>query len=191
MAGLPLEGMVKSFLKILLGGLVLFIAVAMIQEWDYFSTAWFGDGEGGEVAAAQEGEQEAVAAVRTTLALLSHWYASNGDSRYADRMPVNDQVLDELQVDLEYLRRNQRVQEPRLQRFELLSSRPLGPDRQEVLSREFWIHRTFFIDGSGEADPPRSVILQGRYQVVRDPGGWRVVGWEMDPDTGVGSPDGR
>jgi hypothetical protein len=176
--------MVKNLLKIALAGLALFIVAAVVQEWSYFSSAWFGSTETPEAVSQDEGEEQAVAAVREALALMAHLYSSGGDPRFAERMPVTPEILEEIRVDIAYLSGNRRVQESRLQKLELLAADPAGEGRLELSTREFWIHRTFWSDGSGESDPPRSVILYPRYRLVRGNTGWRIHGWDFGrPET--------
>ncbi|MBD3867915.1 MAG: hypothetical protein IFK94_07315 [Acidobacteria bacterium] len=168
----------KNLFKILIAGLVLFIAAAIVQEWSYFSTAWFGAG-GERAEAAGVKEEAAASTLRNALALMSHLYTSAGDPRFAERMPVTGEILAEIRDDIEYLSRNRRVQEPRLQKLEIVSALPAGENRLELRTREFWIHRTFWVDGSGESDPPRSVILYPTYRMIRENAGWRIYGWDF------------
>jgi hypothetical protein len=169
----------RGLIKILSLGLALFVAVTVAQEWDYFSSRWFG---GAKLEIGPEGtEAEAVEAVRSTLALMAHFYSSGGDTRFAERMPAGPELIEEFQADVDYLAKNRRIQDPRLQKLELRSIRPAGEGVLAVSTREFWIHRTFWNDGEGESDPPRSEILFVRYQLVRDNVGWLVLGREFEP----------
>ena len=168
----------KTLLKIVLAGLAVFIAVAIVQEWDYFSSAWFGIAE--TPVSQDAGVEPAAGAVRQALTLMAHLYTSGGDPRFAERMPVTPEILEEIQSDIAYLERNRRRQDSRLQQFELLGGDPAGKDRLELRTREFWIHRLFWADGSGESDPPRSVILYARYRLMRENKGWRIYAWESD-----------
>jgi hypothetical protein len=170
----------KNLAKIVLAGLVCFIVISIGQEWDYFSSRWFDSAGDPEPALDRADEDLAFAAVRQTLALMAHLYTSDGDARFAERMPVTTEIMDEIQSDITYLRKYRRVQEPRLQKLELLGSGPAGADRLELRTREFWIHRTFWLDGIGESDPPRSVILHARYRLLRDNRRWRIVAWDLN-----------
>jgi len=175
---------VKNLLKITLAGLALFIVAAVVQEWSYFSSAWFGASEAPETVSHDTDAEQAVGAVREALALMSHLYSSGGDPRFAERMPVTPEILDEIRSDIEYLSGNRRLQDPRLQKLELLAADPAGEGRLELSTREFWIHRTRWSDGSGESDPPRSVILYPRYRLIRENTGWRIHGWDFGrPET--------
>ena len=169
----------KNFFRIVLSGLALFIAVAIVQEWSYFSVAWFGVSEVEETIPDNEDEEQAVGALREALTLMAHMYSSGGDPRFAERMPVTSEILEEIRGDIAYLKGNRRFQDPRLQQLELLAADPVGAGRLELRTREFWIHRTFWSDGSGESDPPRSVILYPRYRMVRENTGWRIHEWDF------------
>jgi len=170
---------VKTLVRIVALGVLAFLAVAVLQEWDYFSAAWFG---GKPIAAPsrESDEVEALAALRQTLALMAHFYASGGDARFGERMPVTPDLLDEFRADVDYLARNDRRQDSRLQKLEVRSVIPVGDEGLEVRTREFWIHRTLWADGRAESDPPRSVILYPSYRLFKTPAGWRVVGREFE-----------
>lgn len=170
----------RTLWKILLGGLVVFMALAITQQWGYFSSVWFGS-EPEPEAASDEDTEAAVDAVRNVLILIEHFYGTGGDPRFAERIPLSPQALSELQADVEYLRKNRRRQEPRLQRLEVLDTRALSADRVEVKTKEYWIHRIFWLDGSGEeAEPPHSQVITTTYMVVRRDGTWWVERWELD-----------
>lgn len=169
----------KSLLQIVSAGLLVFVAVAVVQEWDYFSSAWLGVEPALVTPQGQDSEDAAVGAVREALALMVHFYGSGGDTRFAERMPVTPDLLEEFQADVDYLSTNNRIQDSRLQKLELRSVVPVGEDVVEVRTREFWIHRTLWNDGRGESDPPRSTILHTRYQLARENTGWRIFGREF------------
>jgi hypothetical protein len=174
---------VKTLLKILGIGLVAFIAIAMAQEWRLFATAWFGM-EAPRSELAEEDRTAAHQAVYRTLSLMEHLYSTGGDTRFADRIPAGQPVLDEILADVNYVLRNGRIQVPDLLRLEIAAVEPLGADAVEVSTREFWRIRFLWPDGSAESDAPREQFLQGRYLVVRESGGWTVQGWEYDLDAG-------
>jgi len=169
----------RNLLKILLGGLVAFMALAVTQQWDYFSSAWFGGG----VDLPQDSEEDeasAAEAVRNILVLLEHYYGTGGDPRFAERIPVSPQVLRDLQADIEYLKRNRRRQEPHLQRLEILDVASAGPDRVNVKTKEYWIHRIFWLDESGdEAEPPHSQVITSTYHMRKHSQAWRLERWDM------------
>lgn len=179
----------KSLLKILLGGFVVFMLLAIADEWAFFSSAWFGDAGPPKTELEDEDRAAAVEAVRLALTLARHLYQSGGDPRFAERMSVSEGMLAEMLTDIEYLRTNQRVQDPQLRKLEVLEVVALSRDRVEVRTREFWHHQFVWQDGSGEADPKEWQILFGRYLVERRPKGWEVQGWEPDePRTPPGEP---
>lgn len=170
----------KQLLAIVLLGTLLFLMAAIVQEWDYFSSRWFGADETAASDNRESDEVEALATVRTALAMMAHYYSSGGDPRFAERMPVGPELLDELRVDAEYLARNRRFQESRLQKLELLSVVSAGEGRLELNTREYWVHRTFWSDSREESDPPRSGILHARYDLLLENSGWRIFGWDFD-----------
>lgn len=169
----------KSFLKILLIGFVGFMIAAVAQEWGYFSSAWFG-GSTPEPAFSDEDRSAAAEAVRQTLVLMEHLYGTGGDPRFAERMPVSPTVLAGMMDDIEYLRRNHRRQEPRLQNLQITEVKQLSSGWAEIETREYWIYRIFWITGDGaQAEPPYSQVIGGRYLVGRQSQGWRVERWEL------------
>ena len=182
MARLRVEKPVRALLKILLGGFVVFMGIAITQEWGMFSSAWFGEPEP-EASMTDEDRKEAADAVHLTLSLMRHLYLSGGDTRFAERMPAAEGIVEEILADVRYLARNQRVQDTELLRLDVTAVDRLGEGRAEVRTRERWQVRIRWAHGGGEAEPPRSQMIHGRYLVVLGGKGWRVEGWEIaDPD---------
>ena len=167
----------RTLLKILLGGFLLFMVLAIIQEWSFFSQAWFGKEEPAAELTAEDREG-AVQAVALTLDLMRHLYASGGDARFADRMPTSAGVLEEMLADIDYLSRNRRRQDPKLEKLDVEAVELLGTGSVEVWTRELWSVRLFWSDGSGESDPHRVEVVNSRYLVSRGSTGWVVEGWE-------------
>lgn len=176
----------KPLLKILLGGLVVFMALAIAQEWEFFSQSWFGaDEPAAELT--PEDRQDAVQAVELTLDLMRHLYASGGDTRFADRMPTSAGVLEEMLADIDYLTRNRRRQDPKIERVDIKAVELLGTGSVEVRTRELWSIRFLWSDGSGESDPHRVEVVRSRYLVTPGSTGWIVGGWEaLGPATAPG-----
>jgi hypothetical protein len=167
----------KPLLKILLGGFLVFMALSVVQEWDFFSQAWFG-GDRPPAELRPEDRQGSVLAVELTLDLMRHLYASGGDSRFADRMPTSAGVLEEMLADIDYLSRNRRRQDPKLERLDVEAVEVLETGSVEVRTRELWSIRFLWLDGSGESDPHRVEVVRSRYLVTRGSSGWIVEGWE-------------
>lgn len=182
-------GTMKNLLKILAGGLVAFQVLAVAQEWEVFSTAWFGVTEEPPELSEEE-RREATGAVYLTLSLMRHFYASGGDPRFAERMPASDLVRGEMQADIDYLERNRRRQEPELTAFDVVAVETLGAERAEVRTRESWTTRIFWAEGGGEAEPPHRQTLDGEYLVTRQAGGWRVEAWDFPQQEEVEESDG-
>jgi hypothetical protein len=173
---------VKTFLKILGVGLAAFMTLAIAQEWQYFSATWFGRSAPAE-AVSDEDLDAAAGTVREVLVMMEHLYGTGGDPRFAERMPVSRTVMDRMLADVEYLRRNHRRQEPRLQKLEISAAESLGPGRVEIRTREYWIHRIFWLVGDGaEAEPPHSQVITAKYLLSKGPQGWRVDAWSFDDD---------
>jgi len=177
---------VKPLLKIVLGGFLVFMVLAIAQEWSFFSQSWFGTAEP-ETELAADDREGAVQAVELTLDLMRHLYASGGDSRFADRMPTSQGVLEEMLADIDYLTRNQRRQDPKLERLDVEAVEFLGTKSVEVRTRELWSIRFLWLDGSGESDPHRVEVVRSRYLVTPGSTGWIVGGWEaLGPATAPG-----
>ena len=170
----------KDLARILLGGFVVFMILAIGQRWEYFSSSWFGGGE--ETAAlTKEDREAAVDAVRGLLSAASHLLANDGDERFADRLDTGEDVRAELLADAAYLRHNRLRQVSTLVRFEVRSLDWVAPQRVEVLSREYWIHRLQARDGEHLVEPPASQIVLGAYVVGTHDGRWRVLAWDFEP----------
>jgi hypothetical protein len=171
------EKMMKPLLKILLGGFLVFMALAIAQEWSFFSQAWFGSDLQKEELRTED-RRGSVEAVELILDLMRHLYASGGDSRFADRMPTSEGVLEEMLADIDYLSRNKRRQDPKLERLDVEAVELLETGSVEVRTRELWSIRFIWLDGSGESDPHRVEVVRSRYLVTRGSTGWIVEGWE-------------
>ena len=77
----------KNLLLILAGAFAVFMALAIVQEWEMFGAAWFGGGEEAPPPLAESERKAAADAVYMALSLMQHFYGSGGDPRYAERMP--------------------------------------------------------------------------------------------------------
>jgi hypothetical protein len=180
------EEPLKALLKILLGGFVVFMGLAIAQEWTLFSSAWFGEPPT-EASLTDDERKQAADTVHLTLSLMRHLYLSGGDPRFAERMPAADGIVEEILADVQYLARNQRVQDTELLHLDVTAVDPLGEGRVTVRTRERWQVRIRWAHGGDEADPVRSQMIHGRYLVVRGGKGWRVEGWEIvDPEDETG-----
>jgi len=168
----------KDLTKILVVGFFAFVVVALAQEWKSVSSDWFGSNDT-EISISEADRKAAADSVHLVLTLISHLYGSGGDSRFVERIPASEGVLEEVLADIAYLRRNHRRQEMVLDRLEIVTAEPLDADRVEIRTREYWQVRLFWITGSGEADPPRTLETHGKYLVVRGARGWRVEGWDL------------
>ncbi len=173
----------KALLKILGGGFLAFMLLAIADEWAFFSAAWFGDG-GDDAPAADEAEQKAAAdAVHRTLTLMRHLYLSGGDPRFADRMPAADGVKEEMLADIVYLGRRHLLQDPDLQRLDVMPVEILAEGRLELRTRELWRFRVLRAGGE-EVEPQREQTVEATYLVTRGGSGWRVEGWQLEAPAG-------
>ena len=178
----------KTLVKILLAGTALFMAVAMAQEWDVFASAWRGARPAVSTPVVPAARREAAEAAVQQLHVLSrHLYASGGDPRFAERLPVSEQVVQELLADVAYLQHHGLKQESSLVRLDVLEARPLGEEAVELLTKEYWIVRLFRVRDQAEVEPPRSQLLFYSYRVKLEGAAWRVQSWDIvDPPAGGG-----
>ena len=170
----------KVLLKILGGGFLAFMVLAIADEWSFFAEAWFG-AEEVSIAELSEKEQKAAAdTVHLSLNLMRHLYLSGGDPRFADRMPASDGLKEEMLADIVYLGRRHLVQDPELLRMDVMSVEPLGADRVELTTRELWRFRVLRAEGGGEVEPPHTRAVEAAYLVTRGGSGWRVESWRLE-----------
>jgi len=141
--------------------------------------------EGGELAPASR--DAAVETVQRFLAVFRHLHASGGDARFAERMPADPPVVEEAMADVAFTRHQGRIEEPALVRVEVREVRAAGVDRAEVATKEYWVTRSSAVTPGGPAGPTVPSVVQIRYLVRRDSGGWRVADWALD----TGPPGGR
>jgi hypothetical protein len=168
----------KSVLKILLAGTACFLALAIAQEWTFFSEAWFGS-ESDRFEMSAEEQKEVADAVYQTLALLEHFYASGGDPRFAERMRASEAFVEEMTTDVQYLGRNHRIQDPSLERLDVIAVEGFGKGRAQVHTRELWKvqYRSAKHEGSIESLGLQSV--ERKYLLRRGIRGWSVEGWDL------------
>jgi hypothetical protein len=179
---------VRTLLKIAGGGLIVFIVVAVVQEWQLFAAAWFGSQEPVEIEIQHGERQKANNALRLVLDLTGHLYRSGGDRRFAERIPAGAGVIDEVMADVEYLARNHRVQDQTLESFDVVSVDVLASDQMEIRTRELWDVAVLWAAGGGEAEPRASRLVKGRYLLVKTGVGWSVEGWSFDEAAANGRP---
>lgn len=167
----------RGLAKVLLGAFAVFLLLAMSQEWATFSTAWFG-GQAEAPALAPEQRDAATRALEQFVRVANHYYASGGDPRFAERLPASEGVVAEIAADVDYLRKNRRLQDPQLARLEIVSAEALDGGRVELRTREWWYVRTISLVDRRDADAPYAFRWSGRYLLAPGPQGWRVEGWE-------------
>jgi hypothetical protein len=183
------EELVRGLLAILGGGFLLFMVLAIAQEWELFANAWLGE-EAAPPELAEEERRGAVDAVQLTLSLMRHLYLSGGDPRFAERMPAAPVLVEEMLADVDYLARNHRLQDPLLEHLEVTAVAPLEERTVEVRTREHWRFTVTSSADRRQAEAPRTQVMHARYRVTRGDAGWRVEGWEIvdppPPEEGTG-----
>jgi hypothetical protein len=168
----------KNLLKILFVGTAFFLVLAIVQEWQYFSAAWFGSPA--VIAEPPEAERKAAAdTVYELLTLMEHFYGSGGDRRFAERMPASATVVDEQIEDVQYLGRSHRVQEMSLERLEVTAVESVREEVMEIRTREFWSVRFQQATEGGGAEPQHPFLAYRKYLLSRGAGGWTVEGWDL------------
>lgn len=176
----------KRFLLIIAIAALLFITLAMLEEHETFTRNWFKPPESFKAS-----EQERRSAAETVYAfrtLAAHWYATGGDARFGERLPAAPPVVEELRGDIDYVRRNGRVEVPRLMRVDILGSDVTSDTAAEVRTREYWVTE-FHWTGGGASDETRSDLLFARYRLTKDGARWIVAAW--DPVDAPRSEDAR
>ncbi len=168
------EAAVKRFLLIVGVGALAFQLVGILQEWDYFSSSWFGPSVSKhEVPQAVRAQLEET--IKTYLALSRHLYASAADPRFVERIPASRSVVDELLADVAFLQHSHINEQRNLLGLSIKQVRLDGDRRAVVRTREYWVTRRF--DASGANTETRSDVVEVNYTLARDAGHWRVEGW--------------
>lgn len=145
------------------------LAVLALGAWTALAR---GRGEAAPLTAADR--DEATAAVQRFASLSAHLRGSGGDPRFAERLPADPDVVEELSAEIAFSREAGRREEPRLVRAEVLSLEASGAEGAVARVREFWITRT-----AGAPGAPRSDVVTLRYELRRDVAGWRVAAWDV------------
>lgn len=171
----------KALVQILLGALVVFQAVAIVQEWPLFRAAWFGTPAEASATArlTDEQRQSAEAALRQYHALARHLYATAGDPRFTDRIPASQPVIDELLSDVAYLQHRGLTQQPNLVRLDVTTARALDERRVVLNTREYWVVQVVGATDRRPVEPPRSQRFDGKYLMQKQGNAWRVEQWDL------------
>jgi len=167
---------VKSLIKILLIGSVLFMGIGILQNWRNFFRV-------GPANAPQRGDPEVEAAVSNTvhqfISIARHAYQSGGDMRFAERLPASEPVIAELMDEIAYLNKNGRVQMSRLARFEILDVELVAANRAVVRTAEDWVVYTANAADGERFDEDRVHSVFAEYRLARRGPGWQVVQWDL------------
>lgn len=179
----------RNLLKIMVVGFIVFMVLAVGQEWSFFAQAWFGAAPSVGPVLDEAQQRSAVESVRSYLALVSHLYGSAGDPRFAERIAASPEVVGEMMADIAYLRRNARYQEMALHGLEVIEVVPVSSDRVQVRTKEYWTIRTRYLADDADADQARAQIQFVTYRLEWEGSSWQVQGWSLDdppapPDSG-------
>ncbi len=137
--------------------------------------AWRAGTRPGAEALPVRDQEAASGAVRLYLTLTAHLRGA-GDPRFAERLPADPAIVDEVVADVRAARAMGKREEPRLLRAEIRAVRPMGPELAEVLTKEFWVTR----DLAAQTNAVHSDVTWARYTLRRDGAGWRVAAWDLD-----------
>lgn len=150
--------------------------------------AWRASSAAARTAPAASEAKAASDAVFRFLQLSAHLQGSGGDERFAERLPASPDLVQELLDASAADARAGRAERARLVRAEVREVTRRAPAALEVATREYWITQVA-APGSGP-ERPRADVVDARYAVVEEPGGWRVTGWrlELDPPAGAARP---
>lgn len=169
----------KPFLSILLLATVIFMGLAMAQEWEVFS-GLFMPAEQPE-ALPTELPEEVRDALEHFNTVLAHLYRYGGDERFLERLPASENIRAELRADLDYLAQNGLLQDLELVESTHLSDRLLATEVWEVRTEEEWEMAYYDHTGNPISTEPMSFIVNQRYVIRNTANGWVVVTMEPAP----------
>lgn len=160
----------RSFCVVLAAGLVALAAAAV------------GARRAGADASAPAADDRQAAAdtVALHLRLASHLAGTSGDERFAERLPAAREVVSELLAEIAMVRHAGRIEIPQLMELDVRDASQPVPGIIELRTREYWVTRATGVAGEPVPDAVRSDVVEARYTVGREAGGWRVLGWELD-----------
>ena len=161
-------------------GTVVFIAVAMAQEWEVFSP-WLGIQRRSpeQRSPSPELERQAGETVRAFLDRLGDFYRSGGDRSVAAALPASPEVVEDLARDVDFLGRQGKREELRLLQLEILSTKVGPEDFAELSTRERWEVRILDARG-GAVAPTAEQVLHCSYQLARAGAEWNVRAWRHE-----------
>jgi hypothetical protein len=163
---------------------LLFMVMAIIQEWQIFAPLLTADTEASiDSDGAPAVPEEAWQALERFNTLLVHLHRFAGDQRFLDRLAAGDSLKGEIVADLDYLARNGIVQSMRNLSHKQISEQRLQADVYELVTEEEW--QLEYLDRSGVPVSARamSFVITWRY-VIRHEQGDRWVVVAMGPASG-------
>ena len=170
----------RSLAWILLGAVLSFQVVSILQEWPTFAAAWTGAPRvPARVALTSEERQGAERTLHEFHALSRHLYASGADPRFTERLPASPGVVEELLADVAYLQHRGLAQDARLVRLDVVAARPSGETSVVLDTREYWIVHVTTAGSGDPTGPARSRVFSGTYRLDQAGGRWRVGAWDV------------
>lgn len=181
----------KRLALVLIAGQLVFLALAMGQEWEVFAP-WFGASHSAPTPEVDPPTRaRALDAVQGFLTVMRHLYASGGDPRFTERLLAAEDVVDEILDDVALLQHRRRGQELTLVHLEALAVERLGPERLEVRTKEYWTHSEWEL---GDPTAPRlsgAQVQYARYLLGAVGERWRIEAWEIVPAPASPAPAGQ
>jgi hypothetical protein len=171
---------VKQLLVILIVATVVFMGLAMAQEWEIFAPLFFSSEA---PPAAPEGSPDEVrGTIEQFNTILEHLYRYGGDERFLLRLPASDTVKAEIQADIDYLAASGIHQMMEQLELSFISESGLAEGVHEVVTEEEWRIRYLDLDGTPLGAAPMSFVVTLRYVVRKMDAGWQVA--VMEPAAG-------
>jgi len=172
---------VKQLLAILILATVVFMGLAMAQEWEIFAPLFFSSAV--PPAAPEESPGEVRETIEQFNTILEHFYRYGGDERFLVRLPASDAVKAEIQADMDYLAASGIHQMMERLEMSVVSERGLAEGVHEVVTEEEWRIRYHDADGTPLGTGPMSFVVTLRYVVRKLDDGWQVA--VMEPAAGA------
>jgi hypothetical protein len=172
---------VKQLLAILILATVVFMGLAMAQEWEIFAPLFFSSEA--QPAAPEESPGEVHETIEQFNTILEHFYRYGGDERFLLRLPASDAVKAEIQADMDYLAASGIHQMMERLEMSVVSENGLAEGVHEVVTEEEWRIRYHDLDGTPLGTAPMSFVVSLRYVVRKLDDGWQVA--VMEPAAGA------
>ena len=169
----------KQFLLILVAATLIFMALAMAQEWEVFSQLFVPSESASVEEVAELPEVDAL--LHHFNPVITHYYRYGGDERFMDRLPAAESVKAEIRADQAYLAANGISQALVSKGSSTVSRRSLAEGVRELIVEEEWGLQYQSPAGQPVGDRPMSFVVTLRYVVRQMDDGWQVVVMEPSP----------